>query len=61
MDDPSSPSPDYAEEGAESKPAAQAQAAEWYLLSLKFLFRVRDARGGDYFLVFRVRRPRASS
>lgn len=24
--------------------------AEWYLLSLKFLFRVRDARGGTAFL-----------
>ncbi|ORY89721.1 mediator complex subunit MED14-domain-containing protein [Leucosporidium creatinivorum] len=34
-----------AEEGADSVGQGPAQGAEWYLLSLKFLFRVRDARG----------------
>lgn len=35
---------DQGEEGEQTGPAA-----EWYLLSFKFLFRVKDARGGAYY------------
>jgi hypothetical protein len=51
MDDPS---PHDAEEGADPTAPTQGQAAEWYLLNLKFLFRVRDARGGECFRFFGV-------